>query len=408
MSGNWKTGRGALLRFPTFPCVFSILSVMMFNASADDLESALQARSERVLLEESIAAEQSAAEARNDSGTGLELRPAYSKDDIALALRVYLPRLWSRGKLNEQLNLVAESETLRVDALEWQELLGVCREFCTYRMLRKQRELLDDEIHAFAAQIDAVDVAVRQHQFAAAERAKLTGQYLELLNSMDRIDMERLDVVQNLHRSLGTAVDLDALAETVRIALPSRLDVNELVAQALENRADYRRLGVEAESLKTAAALARAEDGFHFKHIQSSYRRDPSGDDGGQWGISAAFTLPWGNRNPDVDVYRRKQELMLSAMALQQRRIKERLGSLIQVSTALSEQIQRRSERIGPLIKQLGEDLGQLEAAPLSQLRDRMLIRERILDTALQTARMECVRDRITLDLVEEIGTRNP
>jgi hypothetical protein len=382
-----------------------LLSVLVFQASADDLQSSLQALSERVLLEESTAAEQAAAEARSDSGAGLELRPGFSEDESSLAVRLYLPSRWTKNKLREQLSLVAESEELRIAALEWQELLSVCRDLCTCRMLNRQRELLNDEIQTSSAELEQVDLAVQHHQFAVADRARLTGQVLDLLNTRDDIDAELLDVKRQLYATLGRSADLDAFAETARIAPPSRLELDELMQQALANRADYRLLDVEAQSLDAATAIARSEDGFRFKHIQSEYTTDQSGDGEGSWSVSAAFTLPWGNRNPDLAVYQKKQMLTLSAMALQRRVIEERLQSLLQTAEAFAEQMERRNRLVQPLVEQLSADLKQLEGGPLGQLRDRMSIREQILNAALQTARMECARARIAVDLAEELGT---
>jgi hypothetical protein len=369
------------------------------------LQSALQVRSERVLLEESTAAEQAAARARNDSGAGLELRPGFSKDEASLAVRLYLPSRLTQGNLREQLRLVAESESLRIDALEWQELLAVYRNFCTYRMLDRQRELFGGEISYLAVQLEQVDLAVQQHQFSSTERTKLVGQYLDLVNAQDEITIKILDLRQQLQRVLGFGADLDAFARTARIVLPGELEFDALLALALENRADYRRMGVEAESQETAATLARSEDGFRFKYIQSEYSVDQSGDGEDSWNVSAAFTLPGCNRNPDLAVYRRKQQLAISAMALQRRLMEERLRSLLQTSQSLDDQLALRTTIVEPRIQQLKADLAQMEGGPLVQLGDRLSIRERLLDTELQTVRLECEREKLAVDLVREIGT---
>ncbi len=412
---GWKGGRleGWISRLSVPPLIqYSIfplfLSVAVCSVSADELTASLQALSERALLDESTAAEQAAAAARSDAGAGLELRPGFSEDEGSLAVRFYLPSRWSKTKLREQLSLVAQSEALRVDALEWQDLLSVYRDFCTYRMLDRQRELLSDEIRVFSSHLEQVDLAVQRHQFSVTDRAKLYGQALDLLNSRDKVEAGLLDVQRSLHQSLGSAADLDAFAETARIAPPSRLEFDELIRQALASRADYRRLDVEARSLDSAIAMARSENGFRFKHIQSEYKADQTGDGEGSWNVSAAFTLPWGNRNPDLAVYRKQQALALSAMALQRRVIEQRLLSLLQASEAFDEQIARRNRLVQPLVDQLAADLKQMEDGPLEQLRDRMMIRGQILDTVLQTARMECGRDRIAVDLAEELGTLAP
>lgn len=67
----------------------------------------------------------------------------------------------------------------------------------------------------------------------------------------------------------------------------------------------------------------------------------------------------------------------------------------------------RPAGQLGAKHPRLAIDLKQMENGPLEQLRDRMMIRERILDTALQTAQMQCDRERIAVDLAEELGTLN-
>ncbi|MCK5676509.1 MAG: hypothetical protein KAH99_05795, partial [Verrucomicrobia bacterium] len=102
-----------------------------------NLHEAIRIRSESVLLDELTALEQAEAQAKSRSEYGLELRPRVTNSEVGLALRIYLPDRWSKDKLREQLALVAESEQLRVAALDWQEVMAVYRDFCAYRMLRR-------------------------------------------------------------------------------------------------------------------------------------------------------------------------------------------------------------------------------------------------------------------------------
>lgn len=172
--------------------LWASLFLTVLSAAADELTTSLQALSERVLLDESTAAEQAATEARSDSGAGLELRPGYSEDNSSHAVRLYLPSRWTQTKLHEQLSLVAQSEELRVAALEWQDLLSVYRDFCTYRMLNKQLVLLTDEIDTLTPSLNQADLSVQQHQFSVTNRAKLYGEALDLLNAQQKVETELL------------------------------------------------------------------------------------------------------------------------------------------------------------------------------------------------------------------------
>lgn len=389
--------------------LFTILiPVLAEAADPAGLLSSIRARSEGALIEESVAVEQAAAEARFDAGAGLELRPGYSADESGLAVRLYVPSRWTNNKLREQLSLVAESEQLRVEELEWRELLSVYRNFCTYRMLRQQRELLRAEIRNFASQLERVDLAVQQHRFAVTDRARLYGQYLQLLNDLDDAEISFLNLERQLHLTLGAAADLDAYSKIVCLAPPSPLELNQLVLQALANRADCRLLDVDVRSMASAAALARSEDGFRLKHIQTEYNVDQTGDGEDRWNISAAFSLPWGHRKSDFAVYSKKQMLAISAMALRRKLIKEQLQSLLETSDAVTKQIERRIRLVRPLTEQLSADLKQLDNGSLGQLRDRMMVRERILDTSLQTVRMQCERERLAVDIAEQLGSLSP
>uniref|UniRef100_UPI003567349C hypothetical protein n=1 Tax=Pontiella sp. TaxID=2837462 RepID=UPI003567349C len=168
---------------------------------------------------------------------------------------------------------------------------------------------------------------------------------------------------------------------------------------------DYQRLDVEAQALCAAEAVARSEDGFRFKYIQPEYSMDYTGGDKSNWGISASFVLPWGSRNPDIALYRERRNLAVSAMAQQRRIMEERLQVFLNEADALNEQMDRRGRMVDPLLRQLDADLGQMEELPLEQLRDLMSIRERVLDSALQAVKAEGERERIAVDLAEEIGS---
>ena len=381
-----------------------LLAAIPALASEAQLKASVRAHSEGALLKELVAEEQAAARAKSRSEYGIELRPGASDSDAGVVLRVYLPDRWSKKKLRDQLTLVAKSEELRVAALEWRELLAVYRDFCTYRMLDKQWELYDAELKIIRPYLAKADQGVKQNQLAVIDRAKLYSFYLDLMNDQGKVEMEFIGIQQRLHLVLGSNVSLETFAETAVIALPTKLEIGEMVRQAQSNRADFQRLDVEFKSLAAAEAVARSEDGFRLKYIQPEYEMDyDSGES--RWGFSASFILPWGTLNPDIAVYQKQQELALSSMILQRRLVEERLQVLVNTSNAFKGQIEQRNHLIKPLLKQLEADLAVIESGQLKEIRDRLTIRERILDASLQTAKNECARERIAVDLAEEIGT---
>ncbi|MDA3800305.1 MAG: hypothetical protein PF692_14660 [Kiritimatiellae bacterium] len=385
----------------------SSLFLAVLNVWTDDLSEALQPLTERTLLEESTAVKQAAVKASSDTDYSMEFRPSYSENESELALRFYFPNRWTRGALRNQLNLVGQSEELRVATLEWKELIEVYRTFCTYRMLNKQIALLNAEADILAPYLKQADISVQQHQLATIDRAKLYGQYLDLLNSLEKIEVKHLAIQTQLHQIFGASADLNDLAKKAIIEQPTRLELDSLIQDALENRADYRQLDVEAQSLKEATKIARSKGGFHFKYIQPEYKIDQTGNGEDSWNISAAFTLPWGNRNPDLAVYRKQQTLTESEMALQRRIIKEHIQSLLAALEKFTKQIEKHQRLTTPLLEQLQSDLKQFDGLPLDKLRDQMIIREQLLKSAIQNINMEYERNCIIIDLIEELGSSN-
>jgi hypothetical protein len=369
--------------------------------------AAIQALSEGLFLQKSVQAEQASVRVRAASDFSVELRPGVSDDDAGVALRINLPGRWSPAALREQLALAARSEELRVAELEWAELVAVYRGLATYRLLRKQIDLCAAELEGLEPFLGRADQGVLQRQLAVSDRAALYGHQLRLMNERQKLELAWNEIQLELHRSLGSRADLEALARLRPLAMPTRIELDGLVRQALEHRADYRRREVEAQALGAAEAQARAEDGFHLRFIQPSYARDyEAGED--TWALSAAFVLPWGGRNPDIAEYREQRELADFGLALQRRILKERLQSLIQASEALEKQIENRSLQIQPLVERLEMDLAQMDDGQLGSLRSRMQIRERMLDSALQTALLECRREQMAIDFAEELGTLQP
>ncbi len=231
-------------------------------ADLEELNASLRTFSEGLFLEKSAQVAQAGTLANARSDFGMELRPNVTDDDVGIALRIYLPALRHQGKLREQLERVAQSEELRVAALEWEELLGVYRDFCSYRMLQKQIVLLTDEVNFLQPSLDLADQSVAQNELTIVDRAKLVSQYLDLLNNREKLEFELIEVSHRLHRVLGSAAGLEAFARIAVVELPTQVELDDLFEVAVVNRADYQQGVVDAQVLDGAESVARAEDGF--------------------------------------------------------------------------------------------------------------------------------------------------
>ena len=387
----------------------ALLSVLFsFSSGAEEsLKETILAHSEAAVLTESTAVEQAEARAKSRSEYGLELRPGITDNDVGLALRIYLPDRWNQNKLREQLALVAESEQLRVASLEWQELMQVYRLFSEYRMVQKQLSLFDAELEGLEPYLNQANLSVELNQLAVVDRAKLYSLYLDLVNSRERVKSALLDSEQELRFMLGVNANLERLAQNSNVKMPSQLAFDELMRQALNNRPDYRQFDVQARSFTAAEGVAQSEDGFRLKYIQPAYAMNYNNGESSV-GLSASFILPWGTRNPDVAVYQEQRTLAYAAQKIQRSVIEEHLQVLLKTTEAYYAQAAERSAKLKPLLVQLNDDLEQMNTGRLEELRDRMLIRERILDVSLQTTRFIRKKENMAIDLVEELGALSP
>ncbi len=380
---------------------FEELMELMRNG---DLNMSVKEHSEGSLIEQSIAVEQVRASAQSRSEYGLELRPRVSDDDVGAALRIYLPSRWNKSKLREQLALVAEEEQLRIATLEWQELMAAYRGFCEFRMLNKQLEIYRKELLVLEPYLEKADIEVTLNQLAVVDRAKLYSIYLDLVNDHEKTKAELLENRQELQFLVGANANLEAMSESALIDIPPQTEFDILLRKALENRSDFRLHDVHARSTSAAAAIARSEDGFRLKYIQPDFRFDYSNDET-TYGLSASFVLPWGTRNPDIAVYQQQQALSLSVRELQRRIIADRLQVLLKTADAYFAQVTERVIRIKPLLSKLNQDMQAMQTGRLEELRDVLLVRERILDVSLETTRAICNKERIAVDIAEELGT---
>ena len=368
------------------------------------LRETIHARSEGVLLGESTALEQAAAQANSQAEYGIELRPQFTKSAVGLAVRIFLPDRWGKATLREQLFLIAESEQLRVAALEWRELMEVYRGFCTYRMFQKKLILFDHELQTLEPRLGEADRSVELHQLAVLDRAKLYSQYLDLVNDREQVKDSLLEIRQQLRLALGHAANLERFSEVAVVEMPARMEIDILLQQALGQRADYRQFDVNMRSLGAAATVAQSEEGFRLKYIQPVYNVDY---EGGQntWGVSAGFVLPWGTRNPDVAVYRQRHALASATMNLHRATIEERLRVLLKTAGEYHDQADQRTRTLKPLMEQLGQDLAQMDTGRLEQLRDVLALRDQMLAVALQATEATFKKERIAVDLAEELGS---
>jgi hypothetical protein len=377
------------------------LNVLMQKGA---IQQSVQSRSESSLLDASIALEQARAQADGRSGYGLEFRPRVSDSDVGAALRIYLPSSWNKSVLQQQLVLVAQSEQLRVAALEWVELMEVYRLFCDYRLCQEQESLYENERQYIEPFLAKADEEVELNRFSVSDRAKLYSRYLDLINSREKVRSNQLDVEKQLYFLVGADANLNEMAAVAVVEMPSKMEFETLMKQALKNRSDYRRFEMNARTLDAAEQVARKEEGFRLKYIQPDYQVDFN-DGESSIGLTASFVLPWGTKNPDVQVYQQQRALEFASMNLYQMQIAERLRVLLKTAAAQYTQSDTRSEIIKPLLNQLDRDMGEIDTGRLAELRDLIEIRERILDAALQTAEATARNEEVAVDLAEELGS---
>ena len=153
--------------------------------------------------------------------------------------------------------------------------------------------------------------------------------------------------------------------------------------------------------------MAESEVGFRLKYIQPFYQADYDNGEN-TVGISASFILPWGTRNPDISVYQKQRALTDSTMELQRIVIEHRLHVLLKSAENYYEQANKRAETIKPLLTRLYSDLQTMDTGRLEDLRNQLLIRERIIDVSLQTTRTICRKEQIAVDLAEELESLVP
>jgi hypothetical protein len=100
--------------------------------------------------------------------------------------------------------------------------------------------------------------------------------------------------------------------------------------------------------------------------------------------------------------------LAVSTMELQRSLIEHRLQVLGRAAQDHYAHADARSESIKPLLQKLYADLETLDTGRLEDLRNLMLIRERILDVSVESTRTICRKERIAVDLAAELGTLSP
>lgn len=392
--------------------VLACLGVNAVSASDSDLYTLMEQteirdnirnKNESALSDESIAVEKAKIQTRYRPEYGMELRPAVSDDDVGLALRIYLPDRWSKKQLQEQLVLVARSEQMRVAALEWKDIVSVYREFCSYRKLKKQIALVDGELQYIEPYLKQADQSVELRQLALRDRTRLYSDYLNLMNDQHNLQQSLLEVEERLFMLLGPDSNLEVLSKNAVVPMPSQLEIQTLLRTALQQRPDYRQLGIDVQSMQLAQAAARAEEGFRLKYIQPAYRVD-HGDGTDGWALSASFVLPWGTRNSDLAVYQNQQVLYLAAQDQQERIIESRLRTLLNTAEKYNSQHARQQQEVNPIIDQLRADLEQMGEVPIAQIRDVLSIRERIMDAVLQASEMDWRKETLAVDLTEELG----
>jgi len=392
------------------PLICTIGSAMAADSSLIELmekaeiPSTVSERGEGAMLEESTAVEQARIRARTRSDYGLELRPSISDNDAGLALRIYMPDQWSKRRLKEQLTLAAKSEQLRVAALEWEDVLSVYRDFCTYRMLLNKRARIETEKQYIAPILARADHSVGLNQLTVNERSRIYSIYLGLINDHAEIEAELTETKYRLKTILGPKADLDKLSTIAVIQMPSQLEIKSLLQSALKQRADIQQMLVDYRSLQLAEETARSEDGFRLKYLQPAYSVDYEDGKSG-WELSASIILPWGTRNPDIAVYQNQQALTMKTLSERQRETESSLNVLLDTAESYYTQAADYNRTIKPLKTQLEQDLSLMENLPLEQVRVALSIRSRLLDTELFEIESRFRMENVAISLAEELGS---
>ena len=364
---------------------------------------AVRAQNNSALHDELIGERQARTTAQAGPGFGMELRPGVSDDDASLALRILLPDRWNEENLRKQLALTTQSEELRLKALEWNDIISVYSDFCTYRMLKQQDALIEKEIRFMEPFLKKADESVALNRFSVSDRARLYADHLAMLTEHTRIAESLLDIRQRLKMIMGAQTDIERLSKIAKIDMPSQLEIQSLLLTALKQRADYQQMGIQLQSLLLEEETAKNRDGFQFKYIQPEYHVNHEDGSTG-WELSAAFVLPWGRRNPDTEIFQQRRILTEAARTQQRILIEHRLQVMLDTANAYYALAADQNHSTGPVTKQLTADLEMLVDVPLEQVRDVIAIRKQLLDADLQAARLQCRKESIAVDLAEELG----
>ncbi|NLX25695.1 MAG: hypothetical protein GXY61_07020 [Lentisphaerae bacterium] len=392
-------------RIVFYSAVIAAAATLVSAASEDEIREAVQQQGEPALLEHLTALERAAFEAKNESDFSMELRPSLNDDDdVSVALRINLPSRWSNKRLQTQLALVSTAEQLRIAQLEWEEIIVVYREFCTYRMLDKKSVLLEQELDFMKPYLELADERVERRQFLVSDRMRLYSDYLALLNDLGKLQNERVEIEKTLKIVLGPDAEIETLAEHAVIPIPTEMELDALVKTATKQRVDYQLLEVEIEQMKLAEEAARREGGFQLKYIQPSYRVD-SGNGREGWEISTALVLPWGRKNPDIALYRQYQAVSLASQSLQRQMIEDRLRVLFDIVAEYRALSAEQTERTTPVLDQLNADIvEEMEKITLDQVRNLLSIRKQILDASLQVIEKDGRLESLAVDFAQELG----
>ena len=378
--------------------------IALSSANAEDtIQQTIHERGEATLLAPATSLEQARTQMRSRSDFGLELRPSIdSNDELGLALRIYLPNKWDEKNLKQRLELAATAEQLRIAQLEWNDVTSVYRDLASYRMLQKKSVLLQQELEFIAPFLKLADQRVERNQLDVADRTRLYSDKLALLNDLAKEEAEQIKISQRIKMVLGPDAKLAPLAESTVISMPSRLELNQLLRTALQQRADYLRFNVDMETMQLAEDAAKKENRFCFKYLQPSYNVDyASGEQ--DWQISTAIELPWGKHNPEIALFQQHQALSLAAQDWQRQNIEDRLRILIETAEACKKQVALQNQRTAPVLAQLKADLEQKEL-PLEQVRNQLNTRKQILDAKLQNIELQQQLENLAIDFAEELG----
>lgn len=355
--------------------------------------------SERSFLPQSVeAAEAEASLIR--AGSSLELRPEITDDDYGAGLRWYLPTL-SKHALKDRLMLAAEQEKLRIDALEWRDVISTYELLSQYRYLKAKEALFAKKASKIEDLIQKVDEAVKKKQLTRTDRAKFYGDYLDIINASNDLQYDLNELIIEIQAILGVHINIEAMAQRALITIPDQITLDNLIDEAMRSRVDYKQLQVTAEALAQEKKLLKKKSGIRLKFLQASINNDFDNNTSGR--LSASIHL-WDD-TPDKFSLSKKENLVHAQLDYQRNVIKNELENTFQSYNRTKRLNAEQRLLTDIIVAQLTSDLKTLRNQPLAQQRDVLALEKELLDAELQKTRNTYLIEKRAIALARSLGS---